>query len=77
MIQYEKVNGSFDLTGKTAIVIGGAGGIGEATARMYANKGAKIVIADCKDNCPEVAYPHGRNRQNLRTCGSKPSANGQ
>lgn len=55
MIQYEKVNGSFDLTGKTAIVIGGAGGIGEATARMYASKGAKIVIADCKDNCAEVA----------------------
>ena len=55
MIRYEKVNGSFDLTGKTAIVVGGAGGIGEATARMYAGKGAKIVIADCKDNCSEVA----------------------
>lgn len=55
MIQYEKINGSFDLTGKTAIVVGGAGGIGEATARMYANKGANVVIADCKDNCSEVA----------------------
>lgn len=55
MIQYEKVTGSFDLTGKTAIVVGGAGGIGEATARMYAAKGAKVVIADCKDNCAEVA----------------------
>lgn len=55
MIRYEKVTGSFSLTGKTAIVVGGAGGIGEATARMYASKGAKIVIADCKDNCPEVA----------------------
>ena len=29
MIQYEKVNGNFDLTGKAAIVVGGAGGIGE------------------------------------------------
>ena len=54
-IPYTKVTGAFDLTGKVAIVIGGAGGIGEATARMYAAKGAKIVIADCKDNCAEVA----------------------
>ena len=55
MIQYEKVTGKFDLTGKVAVVIGGAGGIGEATARMFASKGARIVIADCKDNCAEVA----------------------
>ena len=55
MINYQKVTGTFDMTGKVAIVVGGAGGIGEATARMYAAKGAKIVIADCKDNCPEVA----------------------
>ena len=55
MIQYEKVNGDFDLTGKAAIVVGGAGGIGEATARMYAKKGARVAIVDCKDNCDEVA----------------------
>ena len=55
MIQYEKVNGDFDLTGQAAIVVGGAGGIGESTARMYAKKGAKVAIVDCKDNCPEVA----------------------
>ena len=55
MIQYEKVNGDFDLTGKAAIVVGGAGGIGESTARRYAKKGAKVAIVDCKDNCPEVA----------------------
>lgn len=55
MIQYEKVNGEFDLTGKAAIVVGGAGGIGEATARMYARKGADVAIVDCKDNCPAVA----------------------
>ena len=55
MIKYEKVNADFDLTGKSAIVVGGAGGIGEATARMYAMKGAKVAIVDCKDTCPEVA----------------------
>ena len=46
MIQYEKVNGNFDLTGKAAIVVGGAGGIGEATAQMYARKGARVAIVD-------------------------------
>ncbi len=55
MIGYKKVTGDMDLSGRTAIVVGGAGGIGEATARMYAHKGAKIVIADCKETCGEVA----------------------
>lgn len=54
-IPYKKVDGSFDLAGKCAVVVGGAGGIGEATARMYAKKGAKVAIVDCKDNCAEVA----------------------
>jgi Dehydrogenases with different specificities (related to short-chain alcohol dehydrogenases) len=55
MIKYEKVNGDFDLTDEVAIVVGGAGGIGEATARMYAKKGAKVAIVDQKDSCDEVA----------------------
>ena len=55
MIQYKKVTGDFSLQDKVAVVMGGAGGIGEATARMYAKKGAKVVITDCKDNCPQVA----------------------
>ena len=32
--------------GKVAIVTGGAGGIGEATARMLAARGARVAIAD-------------------------------
>lgn len=55
MIQYKQVDGSFSLVGKVAFVTGGAGGIGEATARMYANKGAKLVLLDIKDNVGEVA----------------------
>lgn len=54
-ISYTPVAGDFCLKGKAAIVVGGAGGIGEATARMYAKKGAKVAIVDCKDTCPEVA----------------------
>jgi glycerol dehydrogenase len=54
-IGYKKVDGSFNLTGKVAVVVGGAGGIGEATARMYAKKGAKIAVVDRKDNVAGVA----------------------
>lgn len=38
----------FDLTGKTAIVTGGANGIGKASALRLAQAGANIVIADLK-----------------------------
>lgn len=34
------------LDGKVAIITGGAGGIGSATARLMASRGARLVIAD-------------------------------
>jgi NAD(P)-dependent dehydrogenase (short-subunit alcohol dehydrogenase family) len=38
-----------DINGASAIVTGGASGIGEAAARLLAAKGAKVVIADMQD----------------------------
>ena len=35
-----------DINGISAIVTGGASGLGEATARLLAERGAKVVIAD-------------------------------
>lgn len=37
---------SFDLTGKIAIVTGGAKGMGEAHSRLLASRGAHVIIAD-------------------------------
>ena len=39
----------FDLTGKNAVVIGGAGGIGQAIAEGYAEAGAKVLIASRRE----------------------------
>ena len=39
-----------DLTGRTALVTGGAQGLGEGTARALAAAGARVVIADIQDD---------------------------
>ncbi|WP_019948054.1 glucose 1-dehydrogenase [Hymenobacter aerophilus] len=45
----------FDLKGKTAIVTGGANGIGLASSKMLAAFGANVVIADLKAEAAQQA----------------------
>src|SRR4249920_2876279 len=37
------------ITGSSALVVGGAGGLGEATVRRLHGAGAKVVVADMAD----------------------------
>ena len=39
-----------DISGASAIVTGGASGIGAASARLLAGKGAKVVVADLQED---------------------------
>ena len=37
------------ISGSSAVVVGGAGGLGEATVRRLVAAGAKVVVADVAD----------------------------
>jgi NAD(P)-dependent dehydrogenase (short-subunit alcohol dehydrogenase family) len=38
------------LEGKASVITGGASGIGEATARLFAEEGSRVLIADIQDD---------------------------
>jgi NAD(P)-dependent dehydrogenase (short-subunit alcohol dehydrogenase family) len=39
-----------DLNGTSAIVTGGASGLGEATSRLLAERGVRVVVADLQED---------------------------
>ncbi len=52
------------LEGKVAVVTGGASGIGETTLRLFVEEGARVVVADIKDEqgqalADELAWEKG------------------
>jgi len=53
---------NFNLTDKVAVVTGAANGIGNAIASMYLKKGAKVVLADVKEEVEQVARELSKDR---------------
>lgn len=61
MLSYEGVDLNFSLEGKTAIITGGAAGIGYATAEFFHNKGVNLVLADLNPEVDKLAKGLGEN----------------
>ena len=45
------------LEGRTAVVTGGASGIGEGTVRLFVEEGANVVVADLQDEAGAALEP--------------------
>jgi NAD(P)-dependent dehydrogenase (short-subunit alcohol dehydrogenase family) len=59
MITYRGADADFSLKGKTAIITGGAAGIGKATAEFFAKKGVNLVLADLNPEADVIAKKLG------------------
>ena len=58
MNQYQGFDENLSLEGKTAVITGGASGIGRATAGMMVRKGGRVVILD-RDPRVGDSWPYG------------------
>lgn len=55
MLKYYGADTDFSLEGRTAVITGGAAGIGYATAQFFVKKGVNVVLADLNPKVDEIA----------------------
>ena len=65
MIPYKEADANFSLEGKTAVITGGAAGIGLATAQFLAKKGVNLVLADLNKDTEKTAKMLGARNAGL------------
>jgi len=61
MLKYYGADTEFSLEGKTAVITGGAAGIGYATAEFFAGKGVNLVLADLNPDTDKIAENFNQN----------------
>jgi NAD(P)-dependent dehydrogenase (short-subunit alcohol dehydrogenase family) len=59
MISYRGADANFSLEGKTAVITGGAAGIGYATAEFFAKKGVNLILGDLNSDVDGIAKKLG------------------
>ena len=60
MIPYIQLDHNYSLDGKTAIITGGASGIGYATAEFFSKKGVNLILADLNPDTDKMAKELGQ-----------------
>ena len=63
-VEASYVDGLFDLSGKIALVTGGASGLGEAIALGYTQAGATVVITDINEEAAQAVIASVAGRPN-------------
>ncbi len=66
-----QINTTNLLNGKTALIVGGSGGIGYAIANSFLKNGAKVIIAGTHEEklqlCLNISFPNRRTIEKYRS----------